>query len=142
MSSRLHQNIREKYGFCYNVFSFVNMHSDTGDFGIYMGTDPQQVDRAEKLIFRECAKLAQRPVSDRTLAQAKNQIKGAILIGLESMNSRMARIARQELFFGRYITVDEVMEELEAVTAVDIQRMARTLTEPSAFSRVVVRPEA
>ena len=142
MSSRLNQNIREKYGFCYNVFAFLNMHSDTGDFGVYAGTDTAHIDRVEKLIFRECAKLAGRPVSARTLSQAKNQIKGAILLGLESMNNRMTRIARQELFFGRYITLDEVLEELDNVTVADVQAVAQELFVPAEFSRMVVLPES
>ncbi len=142
MSSRLNQNIREKYGFCYNVFAFLNMHSDTGDFGVYAGTDTAHIDRVEKLIFRECAKLAGRPVSARTLSQAKNQIKGSILLGLESMNNRMTRIARQELFFGRYITLDEVLEELHNVSAADVQAVAQELFVPAEFSRMVVLPES
>ncbi len=142
MSSRLNQNIREKHGFCYNVFAFLNMHSDTGDFGVYAGTDTAHVDRVEKLVFRECAKLAGRQVSARTLSQAKNQIKGSILLGLESMNNRMTRIARQELFFGRYITLDEVLEELHNVSADDVQAVAQELFVPAEFSRMVVLPES
>ena len=141
MSSRLNQNIREKYGFCYNVYSFLNMHSDTGDIGVYMGTDTSLVVRAKKLIFRELEKLAEKPVSARALNQAKNQVKGYIMLGLESMSNRMMRIARQELLFGRYITLDEVLEELDQVNVDDVQEAARVLFEPDRFSSIVLLPQ-
>ena len=141
MSSRLNQNIREKYGFCYNVYSFLNMHSDTGDIGVYMGTDTSRVVRAKKLIFRELEKLAEKPVSARALNQAKNQVKGYIMLGLESMSNRMMRIARQELLFGRYITLDEVLEELDQVNVDDVQEAARVLFEPDRFSSIVLLPQ-
>ena len=141
MSSRLNQNIREKYGFCYNVYSFLNMHSDTGDIGVYMGTDTSRVARAKKLIFRELEKLAEKPVSARALNQAKNQVKGYIMLGLESMSNRMMRIARQELLFGRYITLDEVLEELDQVNVDDVQEAARVLFEPDRFSSIVLLPQ-
>src|SRR5690606_21912854 len=91
MSSRLNQNIREKYGYCYNIYSFVNMHQDAGDFGVYMGTDPTKVDRAQKLIMRELKRIVEEPISARALSQAKNQVKGSVLLGLENMSNRMMR---------------------------------------------------
>lgn len=141
MSSRLNQNIREKYGFCYNVYSFVNMHSDTGDFGIYMGTDATKVDRARKLILRELEKLADKPVSARTLNQAKAQVKGSIMLGLESMSNRMMRIGRQELYFNRYFTLDEITTEVELVTPESIRRLAQDLFVPESFSTVILLPQ-
>jgi predicted Zn-dependent peptidase len=140
MSSRLNQNIREKYGFCYNIYSFANMHSDTGDFGVYMGTDASKIERAKKLIFREFDKLAQKPVSPRVLNQAKNQVKGSILLGLEGMSNRMMRMGRQELFLERFISLDETVQEVEAVTAEDILEVARELLNPERFSSVVLVP--
>ncbi len=141
MSSRLNQNIREKYGFCYSVYSFLNMHSDTGDIGVYMGTDASRIARAKKLIFRELEKLAVKPVSARALNQAKNQVKGYIMLGLESMSNRMMRIARQELLFGRYFTLDEVLEELDQVQVDHLQEAARVLFHPDRFSTIALLPE-
>ena len=141
MSSRLNQNIREKYGYCYNIYSFLNMHSDTGDIGVYMGTDASRIVRAKKLIFRELEKLADKPVSARALNQAKNQVKGYIMLGLESMSNRMMRVARQELLFGRYITLDEVLDELDHVNVDDVQEAARVLFEPDRFSSIVLLPQ-
>ena len=142
MSSRLNQNIREKYGYCYNIYSFVNMHQDAGDFGVYMGTDPTKVDRAQKLILRELKRIVDEPVSPRALSQAKNQVKGSVLLGLENMSNRMMRIGRQELYFKRYFTLDQVVEDIDRVTPERIQEVAAELFEADQFSSVVLLPEA
>jgi len=141
MSSRLNQHIREKYGYCYSVYSFVNMHSDTGDIGVYMGTDASRVARAQKMILRELEKLADKPVSTRSLNQAKNQVKGSIMLGLESMGNRMMRIGRQELVFNRYFTLDEVIDEIDAVSVEDVQTTAQELFQPDCFSSIVLLPQ-
>ncbi len=141
MSSRLNQNIREKYGYCYNIYSFLNMHSDVGDFGVYMGTDANKIDRAKKLIFRELEKVVEKPVSGRTLNQAKSQVKGSVMLGLESMSNRMMRIGRQELYFERYITLDEINQDVDDVTADDVQRVAARLFDRDSFSTVALLPK-
>lgn len=142
MSSRLNQNIREKYGYCYNIYSFVNLHSDTGDIGVYMGTDGKKVDRAFKLIHREFDRLIERPITKTELQRAKSQSKGAIMLGLENMSSRMMRIGRQELYYGRYYTLDEILELVEGITSEDIQRVAADLLDASRFSDIRLLPRA
>lgn len=142
MSSRLSQNIREKYGYCYNIYSFANMLTDTGDVGVYMGTDAEKVDRSRKLIVREFDKLAQKPVSARALSQAKSQLKGSLMLGLESMSNRMMRLGRIELAFGRYFTLDEVIASIDEVTADDLQTLAAELFDPTRLSTVAILPEA
>jgi predicted Zn-dependent peptidase len=141
MSSRLNQNIREKYGFCYNVYSFANMHSDAGDLGVYMGTDPARLDRAKTLIFRELDRLKEKPISDRVLGQARNQVKGSIMLGLENMSNRMMRLGRQELYYGRYFSLDDMIEQIEAVTPDDVQNLAIELFDREALSEVVLLPD-
>ncbi len=141
MSSRLNQHIRERYGYCYSVYSFMNMHSDTGDFGVYMGTDANKIERAKKLIFKELQKVANEPVSSRTLSQAKSQVKGSVMLGLESMSNRMMRIGRQELYFKRYITLDEINADVEKTSVEDVRRVARRLFERDDFSSVVLLPQ-
>ena len=142
MSSQLNQNIREKYGYCYNIYSFCNMHADSGEFGVYMGTDPTKLKKSRQLIFRELHKMADKEVSPRRLNKAINQVKGSIILGLEGMGSRMMRIARQELYYGRYFTLDEVMDQVESVTASDIKRVAADLFDPAHFSTVELLPDA
>ena len=140
MSSRLNQNIREKDGYCYNIYSFANMHSDSGDFGVYMGTDATKADRSIKLIRRELDKLVQKPVSKTELERAKSQAKGAIMLGLENMSSRMMRIGRQELFYGRYFSLDEILDLLDQVTSEDLQRTATQIFAPERFSEIRLIP--
>ena len=142
MSSRLNQNIRERYGYCYNIYSFTNLYSDIGEFGVYMGTDPGKVDRAQKLIFRELDKLAQAPVSARMLKQAQSQVKGSIMLGLESMGARMMRLGRQEVYYGEYVSLDEIIEQVEDVTPDDILEVARALFRPEEFSTITLLPKA
>ncbi len=139
-SSRLNQRIRERYGFCYNIYSFLNMYSDCGDFGIYLGLDPSKIDDATHLIFREFDDLAQKPVSKQVLARAKCQARGGIVLGLESLSNRMTRLGKQELYFGRVIPMDETIEELEMVTVSEIQNIAQNFLARDLFSRVVVTP--
>ena len=139
-SSRLNQKIRERHGFCYNIYSFLNTYSDCGDFGIYLGLDPSKINQALRLIFREFDQLSQKPVSNQVLIRAKGQARGGIALGLESMSNRMIRLGKQELYFGRVISMDETIAELEAVTAEEIQTFAAEFLVPDAFSRVLLVP--
>ena len=139
-SSRLNQRIRERYGFCYTIHSFLNTYSDCGDFGIYLGLDPSRISHALRLIFRELDHLVQKPVSKQVLSRAKVQARGGIALGLESMSNRMIRLGKQELHFGRVIPIDETIAELEAVTVEQIQTFASEFLVPDAFSRVLLVP--
>ena len=142
MSSRLCQNIREKHGFCYNIFSFMNMHSDCGDFGVYMGTDARRLDKAQKLIFRELDRLVQTPLNERALQRVKNQLKGNLIVALEPLTSRMQRLARQELMLGRMVSVDEELDAIDNVSVTEVHDLAQELFDPSLFSKVVFLPES
>jgi len=139
-SSRLNQRIRERHGFCYSVYSFLNMYSDCGDFGVYVGLDASRIERSITLIFREFDRLAQTPVSNQVLNRAKGQARGGIALGLESMSNRMARLGKQELHFGRIASMDEIIAELESVTADEIQTFAAEFLHPEKFSRVMLVP--
>ena len=141
MSSRLNQNVREKYGWCYSVYSFVNVNADSGDVGAYIGTDPARVERSRALIVREMQRLAAERVSPRMLERAKQQLKGSIVLGLESTSSRMQRLGRVELTFGREVPIDEVVAEIDAVTAEDVRSVADTLFASDRLSTVVLLPE-
>jgi predicted Zn-dependent peptidase len=140
MSSRLFQNIREKYGFAYSVYSFANLLSDTGNVGVYIGTDHNNVDRSIELIYRELKKLKDRPVSGAELSRTKAQLKGSIMIGLESMSNRMMRLGSGEFYFNRFITLDEVLKSIEGVNIDEIQEVANKLFQFDQFSTVIINP--
>ncbi len=140
MSSRLNQNIRERYGYCYQIYSFLNFHTDAGDVGVYMGTDAGKIDRARKLILNELDRLCQKSVSNRTLSRAKTQVKGSIMLGLEGMSNRMMRIGRQELLYEQYFTLDQIMDEVNSVTSEDVRESARGVFASDRLSVVVLRP--
>ncbi|HUN65682.1 MAG TPA: pitrilysin family protein [Bacteroidota bacterium] len=142
MSSRLFQNIREKYGFAYNVYSFANLLSDTGCFGIYIGTDVRHIDRSLRLIETELGKLASKPVTPSELRRTKAQLKGSMMLGLESMSNRMMRLGSGEIYFGEYLSLDEVLTHIEAVTIDDVADVSRKLFRPDQFSTVIIRPKS
>ena len=140
MSSRLYQVIREKYGYAYSVYSYVNLLSDTGLFGGYLGADKKNLPSAIDLFHNELHKLRTKPVSAAELRRTKAQIKGSMMLGLENMSSRMMRLGGSELYFESYQSVDSIMKKVDAVTAESIQRVAHDLLDSSTFSTVIIRP--
>jgi len=142
MSSRLFQNIREKYGFAYSVYSFLSLLSDTGNFGVYIGTDPAKVDKSIDLIRREIDKLRNGPISAPEIRRAKAQLKGNTMLGMEGMSNRMMRLGSGELYFQESVSLDQVMRKIDAVTADDIAGVAAKLLNHEDFSTVVISPNA
>ncbi len=141
MSSRLHQNVREKYGYCYSISSFNQSFMDTGLYGIYTGTDANYVDHVETLILEELKRLRDEPVPKKELKEAKEQLKGNLLLSLENMSNRMRRLAKGEIYYNRFITLDELVENIEAVSADEIQDFSQSFFEESEFSKAVLLPE-
>lgn len=124
MSSRLFQTIREDRGLAYAVYSGVNSYTDAGYLSVYAATSPEQLTDVIKLSTEEFNKLKQEPVSDLELERAKGQLKVSIMLSLESTSARMSNLARQEIFFGRQFTLDEILERIEKVSVADVQRVA------------------
>jgi predicted Zn-dependent peptidase len=125
MSSRLFQNIREKHGLAYAVFSELNLYRDSGCLAVYAGTSLENLKKIVGMIIDEFRRLAGDPISAEELRRAKDHLKGSLALGLESTSSRMSNLARQELFFGRFFSVDEMVESIEAVSADQIQVIAQ-----------------
>ena len=140
MSSRLNQNIREKYGFCYSVYSFTNTQHDSGDAGVYIGVDAGRRERAEALVVRELTRLAEKEVSPRMLSRAKQQLKGSVVLGLESLSNRMQRLGRVELTYGEHVSVEASVAEMEAVTAADVRAVAADVFDPARLTSVALVP--
>jgi predicted Zn-dependent peptidase len=130
MSSRLFQTIREDQGLAYSIFSEMNPFRDTGSLCVYAGTSVDKTRKVLQLTLNELRRLKEETVSDVELKRAKDQLKSNMVIGLESSGSRMANLARQQMYFGRFFGVDEIMEEIEAVTTADVQELAQELFQP------------
>jgi predicted Zn-dependent peptidase len=141
MSSRLFQNIREKYGFAYTVYSFATMMSDAGAFGAYVGTDRQHIGASIELIMKELEKLNSKPVSHAELNRTKAQLKGSMMLSLESIPNRMMRLGSSELYFNSVNPIDSILRQIDAVTQDDIQAIAHELFVEDELSTVVFQPE-
>lgn len=127
MSSRLFQTIREERGLAYAIYSDLSPYSDTGSLCVYAGTSANKALDVIDLVLAEFRNLKEVPLSDEELTRAKDQLKGNILMGLESSNSRMANLARQEMYFHQFFTADEIIARIDAVTAEHVQAMAQKL---------------
>lgn len=141
MSSRLHQNIREKYGYCYAISSFNQAYSDTGMFGVYVGTDKEYVEHVNELIFNEFGKLVSEVVSEKELAEAKAQLKGKLLLSQENMSNRMTRLAKSEIYYDRFISLDEIVEQIDLVDAESVRAFSKEFFQKELFSQTVLAPE-
>ena len=124
MSSRLFQTIREEHGLAYAVYSGVNAYTDAGYLSVYAATSPDQVTDVIKLSIEEFNRFKNEPVTDAELQRAKDQLKVSIMLSLESTSARMSNLARQEIFFGRQFTLDEILERINRVSTSDVQRVA------------------
>lgn len=138
MSSRLFQNIRERQGLAYAVFSELNLFRDTGCLAIYAGTSPDRVRRVVASVLEEFRDLKERPVPGEELRRAKDHLKGSLILSLESTSSRMANLARQELYFERFLSVEELREAIEAVTAEELQAIAQESFQPERIGLTVL----
>ena len=140
MSSRLFQNIREKRGLAYAVFSEITPYSDTGMFSFYAGTAKETIGEVLDLTVAEFRALKESPVGEEELRRAKNHLKGSLMLSLESTSSRMSNLARQELYFGRFYSLDEILASIEAVTHEEVQMLAQEFFRPEQISATVLGP--
>ena len=127
MSSRLFQEVREKRGLVYSTYSFASSYADAGYFGMYAGCTPSKVRQVLELLGAELDKLAEGGISDEELRKAVGQLCGGIVLALEDTGSRMSRLGRAELVSGEYQDIDETLRQIKAVTAADVQQLAREL---------------
>jgi predicted Zn-dependent peptidase len=133
-SSRLFQEVREKRGLAYNVYSFQSMYAGTGQVGLYLGTRPDNVVRAMAVVADELERMRQDPASEDELARSKENVKGRIVLSLESTTARMNRLGASVLADMPLMSVDEVIERIDAVTLDDIAVLARDLFAPERLS--------
>jgi predicted Zn-dependent peptidase len=138
MSSRLFQNIREKRGLAYSVFSGINAYSDAGSLTVYAGCANEAVGEVIDLVVEEMKVMKQAAVPESELRRAKDHLKGSVMLSLENTSSRMSHLARQEIYFDRQFSLDETLEGIERVTPDDIQRVARDVFSNGSLAATVL----
>jgi len=138
MSSRLFQNIREKQGLAYAVYSELSMYRDAGCMAIYAGTAVETCGKVIDSIVKEFRELKENLVPAEELRRAKDNLKGSFMLGLESTSSRMGNLARQDLYFKRFFTLDEMLASIEAVNAEQVRDIAREFFNPKNITLAVL----
>lgn len=141
MSSRLFQSIREKRGIAYTVYSYANPLTDTGTFGVYAGLDRTNIGRTEDLIWKELDLLRRKPVPASELQRTKDQLKGSMMLSLESIPSRMMRLGGSELSLRMLPSLDQILESIDAVTQESILTVAQDILRPERFATVILEPD-
>jgi predicted Zn-dependent peptidase len=140
MSSRLFQRVREEEALAYVVYSFQQFYMDTGLYGVYIGTEPSQRDKTIDVVQQEYLKVLESGVNEDELQHAKNQLKGQLLLGLESTTTRMFRLANFELNGESYQPVDDVIRKIEAVRPDEICEVAQVILNPERICSVSLGP--
>ncbi len=140
MSSRLFQEIREKRGLAYSVYSFISSFLDSGMMGIYVGTGDSSLASVLKIILRELKKFSENALKAKELQAAKEQLKGNFLLSLENTDSRMSRLAKNQLYFQRFIKTDEIIKGIEKVTSAEVGDLARQIFRPDSLSLTILGP--
>lgn len=139
MSSRLFQEARENRGLCYSVFSFASAYADTGQLGVYAGTDPEDLGELMQVVADETRQLIDDPSEDE-LARARAQLKASLLMGLESCSAVCEDLARQLLCFGRHIPTAEIVAKIDAVDVAAVRRLGRDLLAGKGLTLAAVGP--
>jgi predicted Zn-dependent peptidase len=138
MSSRLFQNVREKRGLAYAVFSGLSAYRDAGSMTVYAGCANDAVGELIDVVIAELRRMKDEPLPHSELQRAKDHLKGSLMLNLESTSSRMSHLARQEIYFDRQFGLDETLEGVERVSADDVQRVARDLFADGALAATVL----
>jgi predicted Zn-dependent peptidase len=138
MSSRLFQEVREKMGLAYSIFSYINSHADTGALAVYAGTSRDRLEEVIAIIVREMKRMKNELLLDDELHDAKEQLKGNILLSLESSDNRMTRLAKNEIYFGRPQPVREIVKGIDLVTSRSILELADKLIDDRFLTMVLM----
>jgi predicted Zn-dependent peptidase len=142
MSSRLFQNVREKRGLAYAVFSGLSAYRDAGNITIYAGCASEAVTEVIDLCVEELRQMKREPMPESELRRAKDHLKGSLMLSLENTASRMSHLARQEIYFERHFGLDETLDGVERVTGEDVQRVANDLFVNGSLGATVLGPDA
>ena len=138
MSSRLFQNIRERQGLVYSIYSDLNPYRDTGCMAVYAGTSLASASKVVQSVISEFRSLKTTPVPEEELRRSKAQLKGSLMLSLESSSARMANLARQEMYFDRFYDLDELIAKIEAVTVEDLSALANEFFQTESVAVTVL----
>lgn len=138
MSSRLFQEVREKSGLAYSVYSYIASHADAGSLVVYAGASPENSKELLEIMLREIGRFKREPVPADQLEAAREQLKGNLLLSLESSDNRMSRLAKNEIYFGTPLPLSEIMEGFDRVTSDSIQQLANEILDNSALTLVML----
>jgi predicted Zn-dependent peptidase len=140
MSSRLFQEVREKRGLAYSVYSYTSQYSDSGVFGIYAGCQPKRVEEVLKICREELERIAEHGITDEELRRSAGQLAGSTVLGMEDTGSLMSRVGKAELCYGTHLSVDELLGRIRAVTMDDVRAVAREILGARRPSLAVIGP--
>lgn len=140
MSSRLFQEVREKRGLVYTIYSYIASFTDSGLLNIYAGTSVEALPKVLELVMKEIRKIEKSGISRDEMKRVKNQMKGNLMLGLESTSNRMSRLARDEMYLGKYCSPAEIISEIEKVTPSKVQHLTDELFKTEYLSLVVLGP--
>jgi predicted Zn-dependent peptidase len=140
VSSRLFEEVREKRGLVYSIYSFLSGYSDSGTMTVYAGTRPKEVNKVLELIRREIKRIAQSGIDGAELIRTKEQMKGSLMLSLESSHSRMNKLAKDELITGGHTSLDDMLGEIDATTEAQVFRVAQDLLDLKSMAITVLGP--
>src|SRR4030067_2099796 len=140
MSSRLFQEVREKRGLVYSIYSYLSSFTDSGVLNIYAGTSKEALPVVLELVIREIRKIRNNGISRREMIRVRNQMKGNLMLGLESTSNRMSRLARDEIYLNRYFSPEEIIDEIEKITPSQIRDLTEGLFKTPYLSLAVLGP--
>jgi predicted Zn-dependent peptidase len=138
MSSRLFQNIRERQGLAYAIYSDLSPYRDTGCMSVYAGTSRESAGKVVQSVVSEFRKLKQELVPEEELRRSKDQLKGSLMLSLESSTARMSNLARQEMYFDHFYTLDELIEKIESVTSEEVKELANQFFQTESIAVTVL----
>jgi predicted Zn-dependent peptidase len=132
--------VREQNALAYSIYSYMTSYRDTGLFTIYAGADPANALEVVRLVVKELRKIKDEGITPAEESRVKNQIKGSLVLSLESSSSHMSRIARQEIYYGKYLSMDDIIKGVEKVTGDQVQRLAQQLFARENMSLAILGP--
>lgn len=141
ISSRLFQRVREAEALAYTVYAFLDSMRDVGVFGVYLGTDPDKLDRSLQVLDEEYRRVLNDGFSTDEIARAKEQLKGNLMLGLEGTSARMFRLAKLEMYLGEFVSLDETLALIDAVRVEDVMELAHEFLNVERQYTAIIVPE-